>query len=438
MQSPPLTPAGTNTGLVRSPDDVATKTDKVQRGHDANAITPQVSSSHGGQSPFVGPEGSESLACPSSGSQSEPVPFPDEPDRILPPHRRGMFSVGPRSVPVSRESSPSRLASQFYSRPLTPSGDRNDPYAATKRAPQDHKNIDPRFVFGRKKKGSPSSTYMNLAKSARNVQDQGDKRRSVLGALAKPNRSNELEQSDSATPNIHSRQSSMAELKRFLKGAAGGSHSKKGSLSTTSSVRGKSNATPKLAHQIPFGDDYTLTSKWGRLGKVLGSGAGGSVRLMKRSEDGTVFAVKEFRPRHSYESEKDYVKKLTAEFCIGSTLHHGNIIETLDIVSEKGKWYEVMEYAPFDLFAIVMTGKMSRAEITCCWLQILSGVTYLHSMGLAHRDLKLDNVVVNEHGIMKIIDFGSAHVFQYSFETTSVPASGRPLKDLLGFTKQSC
>ena len=149
------------------------------------------------------------------------------------------------------------------------------------------------------------------------------------------------------------------------------------------------------------------------------------MRLMKRTGDGTVFAVKQFRDRHAYESEKEYNKKVTAEFCIGSTLHHGNIIETIDIIYEKGKWYEVMEYAPYDLFATVMTGKMGREEITCATMQILSGVLYLHSMGLAHRDLKLDNVVINEHGIMKLIDFGSAVVFRYPFENEIVLASGK-------------
>lgn len=185
--------------------------------------------------------------------------------------------------------------------------------------------------------------------------------------------------------------------------------------------------TPPMTNgsvSVPFADDHGLENKYGKFGKVLGSGAGGSVRLMKRSSDGVTFAVKQFRARHSYESERDYNKKVTAEFCIGSTLHHGNIIETMDLVNEKGNYYVVMEYAPFDLFAIVMTGKMSREEVSCCTLQILNGVTYLHGMGLAHRDLKLDNVVVNEHGIMKIIDFGSAAVFRYPFENDIVLASG--------------
>ena len=217
----------------------------------------------------------------------------------------------------------------------------------------------------------------------------------------------------------------MADLKRFFR--KGGHHNKKRESSPAPSI--KSSKAPSTAtkstQQLPFGDDHGLSSKYGKLGKFLGSGAGGSVRLMKRKDDGTVFAVKEFRARHTYETEKEYNKKVTAEFCVGSTLHHGNIIETLDILQEKGRWYEVMEYAPFDLFAIVMTGKMSREEITCCFLQILNGVTYLHSVGLAHRDLKLDNVVVSSKGIMKIIDFGSAHVFKYPFETGTVPAKGK-------------
>jgi hypothetical protein len=248
-----------------------------------------------------------------------------------------------------------------------------------------------------------------------------DKRHSLIFGGHKDHHAH-LNNDSSST--LHSKHGSMSELKRFLK--IGSNKSKRAASPTPSSKSGtKTPPHHKTPQQLPFDDNHGLTSKYGKFGKVLGAGAGGSVRLMKRSSDGTTFAVKEFRARHSYETEKEYAKKVTAEFCIGSTLHHGNIVETLDIVHEKGKWYEVMEYAPFDLFAIVMTGKMSREEISCSFLQILSGVTYLHSMGLAHRDLKLDNVVVNEYGIMKIIDFGSASVFKYPFENGITLASGK-------------
>ena len=229
-------------------------------------------------------------------------------------------------------------------------------------------------------------------------------------------------QLDIERPKPPSRTGSMADLKRFFKLGTHREKTAKRTASPAPSTWSSGGSGFRTPLQIPFGDDHGLTSKYGKFGRLLGAGAGGSVRLMKRSEDGTVFAVKEFRAKWATETERAYVKKLTAEYCMGSSLHHGNIIETLDIVQEKGKWYEVMEYAPYDLFAIVMTGRMTRPEITCSFLQILSGVTYLHSMGLAHRDMKLDNVVVSEHGIMKIIDFGSAHVFRYPFESHVVLA----------------
>lgn len=175
-----------------------------------------------------------------------------------------------------------------------------------------------------------------------------------------------------------------------------------------------------------FWDDLegSVTKKYGKLGKVLGSGAGGSVRLIVRESDGVTFAVKEFVPRRANESIKEYAKKCTAEFCIGSTLHHPNIIQTLDIINENNHFYEVMEYAPIDFFAVVMSGQMTRSEINCCFKQITLGVDYLHGAGLAHRDLKLDNCVVTKDGIVKLIDFGSAVVFKYPFENDIVMAHG--------------
>ncbi|CCK72276.1 uncharacterized protein KNAG_0J01950 [Huiozyma naganishii CBS 8797] len=164
-------------------------------------------------------------------------------------------------------------------------------------------------------------------------------------------------------------------------------------------------------------DDSLLESKYGQVGQIIGSGAGGSVKLIKRPSDGRVFAVKEFRARKDGETLSEYGKKCTTEFIVGSSLHHANVVETLDIFSNgpKDKYFEVMEYLPVDFFGVVMSGVMSRGEIHCYFKQLLLGVEYLHSMGIAHRDLKLDNCVMTEQGILKIIDFGSAVIFKYPY-----------------------
>ncbi|KAK7427416.1 Nitrogen permease reactivator protein [Neonectria magnoliae] len=415
LASPPLTPAGSShAGMDKLAKEGATLTV-----HEPPTITPQPSSSQDKPSPA--PERRPASYRATSDHSIRRASSVEERHKSS-SHRRGMFSVGPGSVPASRDSSPSRSsASNFYSKPITPGGDLNDPYAKGRRPPPPQAatkhSIDPRFVFSRKKKhSSPHSSKASLS----------DKRGSTFFGGGKGN-GDELTHNDSiATNHGHSGpHGSMADLKRFFRKPGHSHHHKKRDSSPAPPPSGtKTPPSSRSTQQLPFADDHGLSARYGKLGKFLGSGAGGSVRLMKRKDDGTVFAVKEFRARHTYETEKEYNKKVTAEFCVGSTLHHGNIIETLDILQEKGRWYEVMEYAPFDLFAIVMTGKMSREEITCAFLQILNGVTYLHSVGLAHRDLKLDNVVVSDKGIMKIIDFGSAHVFKYPFETETVPAKG--------------
>ncbi|KAH8728824.1 hypothetical protein GQ44DRAFT_702041, partial [Phaeosphaeriaceae sp. PMI808] len=459
MHSPPLTPAGTSSREEKTGgaddhrkqlSDPAMMTPQVSPPHEAPPTSMNSSINSPGQS-------QQSLTIPGSprlSSRPRPSSVSDVPGVVQPHPKHGpSFTVGPYgdSLPVSREVSPSGSGGDHS--PSTPGGSQtpqpspgDNPYARSKRAAQTRNldSVEARYIFGgpdgRQSQTSLASSSL-LPRSRGSASDKEDsKRSSFFSSSGKSSRHNSTDgTSDSMKSAVGAKQhhGSMSELKRFFK--IGHRHKdkekekgkEKRKESPAPSVKrekpGKSGTmTPPLTGggsiHIPFADDHGLQSKYGKFGKVLGSGAGGSVRLMKRSSDGVTFAVKQFRIRHSYESEKDYNKKVTAEFCIGSTLHHGNIIETMDLVNEKGSYFVVMEYAPFDLFAIVMTGKMSREEVNCCTLQILNGVTYLHNMGLAHRDLKLDNVVVNEHGIMKIIDFGSAAVFRYPFEDEVVLA----------------
>jgi hypothetical protein len=169
----------------------------------------------------------------------------------------------------------------------------------------------------------------------------------------------------------------------------------------------------------------SLSKKYGVCQKVaIGKGATSVVRLAHkwdRTEE-KLYAIKvtppcllsflvtnstwqEFRKRRKNESEKEYVKKLTAEFCISSTLHHINIVETVDLVQDENhKWCEVMEFCPGgDLYAAIKKGGMSPSEVECCFKQILSGVQYLHSQGVAHRDIKPENLFFDTKGHLKVL-----------------------------------
>ena len=463
MHSPPLTPAGTSSHDGKP----SAAGEQGQAPSDPAMMTPQISPPH--EPPPVSMDNvqnerrPQSLAVSRSSRSPQHSPRPASVSDMAGvvgahPMHPPIFTIGPKgdSLPPSRDVSPSGSAGVItpgqqtpgtstptYNRPFTPSGDKDDPYSRSKRPPQPRNldSLDARFIFGHRdhrknNNNSASSSTVQLPRSRGSASDMSskeDKRSSFFGGGKQQHNPDESDgRSVIGKPHHHG---SMSDLKRFFK-IGGHKHKDKDKKSSPApSVKSEKQSKPKRSGimtpamssgsiSVPFADDHGLQSKYGKFGKVLGSGAGGSVRLMKRSSDGVTFAVKQFRARHSYETERDYNKKVTAEFCIGSTLHHGNIIETMDLVNEKGSYYVVMEYAPFDLFAIVMTGKMSREEISCCTLQILNGVAYLHGMGLAHRDLKLDNVVVNEHGIMKIIDFGSAAVFRYPFENDVVLASG--------------
>ncbi|KAJ2356149.1 serine/threonine protein kinase [Coemansia sp. RSA 2618] len=184
-------------------------------------------------------------------------------------------------------------------------------------------------------------------------------------------------------------------------------------------------------------------NQFGRQTKVIGKGTGGTVHLLRGVEldvrpaslrsgppsshhgdepntyspsEHKLFAVKEFRKRRQDETPRAYMKKVTSEFCIGSSIHQENVIETLDLIFEGDRVYEIMEYCPHDLFTCVSRGNMDLDETFCWFKQVCRGVQYLHKIGIAHRDLKLENCLLTEHGIVKIIDFGCATVFKTPFQ----------------------
>ncbi|KAI8343717.1 kinase-like domain-containing protein [Chlamydoabsidia padenii] len=179
----------------------------------------------------------------------------------------------------------------------------------------------------------------------------------------------------------------------------------------------------------------SFAQKWGDCQEVIGRGAFGVVRVAHKKDTPDskeqLYAVKEFRKRSS-ESTKSYVKRLTSEFCIASTLHHINVIDTLDLLplnDTSSMYCQVMGYCDGgDLFNVIYEcsyGGLQIAEANCFFKQLICGVDYIHSMGIAHRDLKPENLLLTSTGCLKISDFGSAECFRVAWEGPD--AQGQPI-----------
>lgn len=145
-----------------------------------------------------------------------------------------------------------------------------------------------------------------------------------------------------------------------------------------------------------------------------------------RKQHDKVYAVKEFKKKRKNENQKSYMKRMTSEFCISSSLHHAHVVETVDlVVNEKHVWCEVMEYcAGGTLYDTLKDHPLQQSEVDCCFKQLIDGVNYIHSMGVAHRDLKPENILFDLEGNLKISDFGASDVFQTAFEKSAHMSHG--------------
>lgn len=166
----------------------------------------------------------------------------------------------------------------------------------------------------------------------------------------------------------------------------------------------------------PLEEEFVSASKFGRK-KEIGKGASATVKIMlKKGEKkggGTIqYAVKEFRKKSARETEEEYVRKVKSEYTIAKSLSHPNIVQTVRLCTNNGRWNHVMEYCQQgELFSLVERKYFKAEDRNCIFKQVLRGVNYLHEHGIAHRDIKLENLLMTDDGYIKITDFGVSEVF---------------------------
>ncbi|KAF1914337.1 hypothetical protein BDU57DRAFT_291625 [Ampelomyces quisqualis] len=155
-------------------------------------------------------------------------------------------------------------------------------------------------------------------------------------------------------------------------------------------------------------------SKFGNyiLGQTLGEGEFGKVKMGWKRDSTVEVAIKLIR-RETLGSNSNRLQKIYREIQILRQLDHPNIVRLHEMVETDRHIGIILEYASGgELFDYILNHRyLKDGPARKLFSQLISGVGYLHKKGIVHRDLKLENLLLDRNKNIIITDFGFANTF---------------------------
>ena len=142
--------------------------------------------------------------------------------------------------------------------------------------------------------------------------------------------------------------------------------------------------------------------------KLIGKGTYGTVYKAKDDEGREIYALKKIKLQGD---DEGIPSTAIREICLLKELNHLNILRLLDVIHATKKITLVFEFIDRDLKKVIdatLGEGLSVTTVKSFLYQPLRGVTYIHKYKILHRDLKPQNLLITNDGILKIADFGLA------------------------------
>ena len=140
----------------------------------------------------------------------------------------------------------------------------------------------------------------------------------------------------------------------------------------------------------------------------IGSGAFARIHIAFHYRSRNPFAVKIISKKKLQESKYGKLLKFN-ETILARVVDHPAIIDVCEICDSHSQIFQFMRFAEHgDLRRQLAKSRLSIAQITRIIDQVLAAVEYLHSFGICHRDIKLENILLSKHSGVKLSDFGLA------------------------------
>lgn len=158
----------------------------------------------------------------------------------------------------------------------------------------------------------------------------------------------------------------------------------------------------------------------------LGKGGMGKVyRVLDKKLDEQV-ALKLIKPEVA--SDKKTLERFRNELKLARKISHRNVGRMYELMEDKGTHFITMEYVPGeDLRSFIRrSGQLAMGTVVRIGRQICEGLVEAHRVGVVHRDLKPNNVMIDKQGNVKILDFGIARSLDVKGLTDSGIVLGTP------------
>lgn len=146
--------------------------------------------------------------------------------------------------------------------------------------------------------------------------------------------------------------------------------------------------------------------------KVIGKGSFGKVCLVRKRSNGEPFAMKILHKRLIIENE--VVEEIKNELHLMACIHHRFIVKLFYAFHTQSRLFLIMEFVTGgDLGWHVEKDVRFEEERAVRYMsEVFTAVDYLHSKGIVHRDLKLQNILLTPKGHIKLTDFGLSTLFR--------------------------
>jgi CheY-like chemotaxis protein len=156
-----------------------------------------------------------------------------------------------------------------------------------------------------------------------------------------------------------------------------------------------------------FGARYEIAS-------VLGRGGMGTVYRARDLELGEEVAIKTLRPE--LVSDETFRERFKDEIRLARRISHRNVVRTHDFGEADGVWYLTMEYVEgITLRELLDTrGRLAPAVALAVGTQLAECLAVAHQVGVIHRDIKPQNLLLDADGVLKVLDFGVARLAERS------------------------